>query len=351
MQRRSSNILTRSRAMNVRAAAGFSLVELMVALGLSLLLLTGVVAIFTSSRVSYESTDQLSRVQETGRFALEQISRHLRSAGFPGCARQPRDVSTTLRNSGDLQWNFLEGPVRGFNATGTNWLPALSATIEQAVPTSDVLVVRGPRLDAAPMRITADMTGPTDVLTVNDASIVGTDGRVVMAYSCQGRSFFFAKQAGSTLTHTAEATVPGNMTNSTSFRFFANAEVIPVETVVYFVRESEVLPGTNSLWRRSGLATAEELVQGVDQMQVEYGVDPNDDRVVDDYVTANSVTNWDRVVAVRVALLVSSVQQYGNDTDQRTYQLLNTTVNPPGDRRLREVFTATVSIRSRLRVD
>ena len=48
-------------------AAGFSLVELMVAITLSLLLLTGVVAIFSSSRVSYDSTLQLSRIQDTGR--------------------------------------------------------------------------------------------------------------------------------------------------------------------------------------------------------------------------------------------------------------------------------------------
>lgn len=66
---------------------GFTLIEMMVALAISTLLLMGVVALFISSRASYETTEQLSRIQENGRFSLDQFATDIRSAGFQGCAR------------------------------------------------------------------------------------------------------------------------------------------------------------------------------------------------------------------------------------------------------------------------
>ena len=49
---------------------GFSVIELMVAMAISLLLLGGVISIFVSSKSSYETNERLSRIQENGRFAL-----------------------------------------------------------------------------------------------------------------------------------------------------------------------------------------------------------------------------------------------------------------------------------------
>jgi type IV pilus assembly protein PilW len=356
--------------MPSHTAAGFSLIELMVAITLSLLLLTGVVAIFSSSRANYETTNQLSRVQETGRFALEQLSRQVRSAGFAGCARVPNFVSTALNNATALPWNFLGGPVRGFNGGATAFTPSLDGTgLESLSLTagSDVLVVRGARLESEPTQVTADMANPQSPLTVATTNGIRTEGDVVMAYNCEAQAFFYAVPSGTSLTHGVTGTSPGNAVASTSYPFRMNDEVVPVETVIYYVApsigapEDSTLPagtpptlpaGTRSLYRRGGLDTADELVQGVDQMQVEYGIDNNNDRIVDIYSVASATTDWQRVIAVRVALLVRSIDQYGADTDRRTYQLLNAApVTPPGDRRLREIFTATVSIRNRVRVD
>ena len=102
----------------------------MVAMAISLLLLTGVVSIFVGSKSSYETNERLSRIQENGRFALNAIMTDLRASGFVGCARQPTYLSTSLNNATTLQWNFLAGPVTGFQATGTNtWSPAMDASI------------------------------------------------------------------------------------------------------------------------------------------------------------------------------------------------------------------------------
>lgn len=350
---------------------GFSLVELMVAMGLSLLLLAGVVAIFSSSRVAYESTDQLSRVQETGRFALDQLSRHIRSAGFTGCSRQPNSIASALNadTNASLEYGFVDSPpVLGYDTAGSgNWLPALHPRIAELAPAedSDVLLVRGARLDVVPMQVTQDMVGedgitpdPTGDLVVKSAgSVNGVEpgvSSVLMAYSCEGVAFFLANASGNMLNRPiSPSAIPGNVTSSTSFTFLKAAEVVPVETVIYYVAAASAPApeGMNSLWRKVGGSASEELVQGVERMQIEYGVDLQGDRVVDEYRPASTVGNWDRVFSVRIGMLVSSVQQYGTDLDERTYQLLGTAVPPPRDRRLRDVFTTTVSIRNRVRIE
>jgi type IV pilus assembly protein PilW len=60
---------------------GFSLVELMVALVITLILLAGIGQIFLSSKKSYTLQDSLSRMQENGRYAMDTLSQDLRRAG------------------------------------------------------------------------------------------------------------------------------------------------------------------------------------------------------------------------------------------------------------------------------
>ena len=64
-----------------RTRRGFSLIELMVAITLGLLLTAGLVQLFTSTKVTFNTNDALARVQENGRFALENLKRELREAG------------------------------------------------------------------------------------------------------------------------------------------------------------------------------------------------------------------------------------------------------------------------------
>ena len=62
--------------------AGFSIVELMISLVLGLLLMTGVIQVFLSSRQTYATNEAMARQQENGRFALEFIARSARMAGY-----------------------------------------------------------------------------------------------------------------------------------------------------------------------------------------------------------------------------------------------------------------------------
>lgn len=64
--------------------AGFSLVELMIAITLGLIVLLAIGSIFIGSRQTYRVQEDNARIQEAGRYALEVIGRSLRQAGSEG---------------------------------------------------------------------------------------------------------------------------------------------------------------------------------------------------------------------------------------------------------------------------
>lgn len=64
---------------------GLSLIELMVAILVSMILLLGVVELFLNTFRTDRTHTELSRVQESGRVAMELVTREVRRAGYQGC--------------------------------------------------------------------------------------------------------------------------------------------------------------------------------------------------------------------------------------------------------------------------
>jgi len=336
---------------NRNRSQGFSVVELLVAMGISLVLLAGVVTLFANSRRSYESNDHLAKIQENGRFALDTIMRDLRTAGYAGCAKGV-PFNNTLNSNTTLPWNFSQS-VAGFQSTGAAWTPTIDALVQSpAAVNSDVLVVRSPDPDAATQYLASDLAGGTDDVTITPP-VSYAAGDVLLISDCNAASVFEISaysNATGTISHAAGAGVanksPGNATADLGYAYLAGAAIIPMRTTIYYVRQSSDPTHGNSLWRRVGIGTPEELVEGVDSLQVLYGRDTNGDRVVDDYVTANSVTNWDTVVSVRVGLLVRSVDQYANNPDVN-HTVLDQAIGAATDQRERLVFTSTATLRNK----
>lgn len=104
---------------------GFSLVELMVALAVSSVLLLGLTNIFFSSNQSRNVQTALTGIHETGRFAIDQISRHVRMTGgrttnwtfgpLPGALVVTAGASDTLALTYQdiLDCNLVAAPVSG----------------------------------------------------------------------------------------------------------------------------------------------------------------------------------------------------------------------------------------------
>ncbi len=96
----------------------------------------------------------------------------------------------------------------------------------------------------------------------------------------------------------------------------------------------------------------QELVEGVESLRVLYGEDLNGDRSADVYLVPNAVTDWTRVVSIRLGLLVRTPQQTGQDVDTRAYDLLADAgstaddFDPVDDKRQRRLFSSTIQLRN-----
>jgi type IV pilus assembly protein PilW len=187
---------------------------------------------------------------------------------------------------------------------------------------------------------------------LNPPPFVAAGGDIVLISDCGGAAIFQITQytvaSGSIVHNTGGSLTPGNATKDLGRRFDVGAELLKLSTVSYFIRNSDNGTGP-ALWRRVGSTAAEELVEGVENMQVQYGEDTDADAVPDIYRTANNVSNWRNVTTARIALLaVGQGEGQAGETDTRTFTLLDRNVGPFNDKRLRRVVTMTISLRNKL---
>ena len=337
--------------MNLSKQRGVSLVELMVAITIGLILLAGVFSIFFSSKVTYFANEKTARLQESGRVAIDLLAHDVRSAGYMGCARG--SFNSLLNSSTTLLWNYSL-PLQGFESDGVSaWSPAITAgtLVPAPIAAGDIVVVRTVRRDALALRLEADLAGlSSNPTTVHDPSIQA--GQIMLITDCMVSTVFqVTGNTAGVITHATGGTSPGNSTTDLGKIFAEGARLAPLETVTYYLA-NEPVTNEPSLYRQTGnTQPADLLIEGVEGMQIAYGVDTGTDRIADEYRSAATVANWDRVLSVSISLLVRSAEE-GNNIDTNTYQLLPTAlggklVNPVDDRRMRMVFPTTIALRNR----
>ncbi|NLY14385.1 MAG: hypothetical protein GXZ10_12315 [Gammaproteobacteria bacterium] len=91
------------------------------------------------------------------------------------------------------------------------------------------------------------------------------------------------------------------------------------------------------------------LVEGIDKIQIQYGVSTSGDSYsVNKYVNADKVDKWDEVLAVRIGVIANSGSDLNPAPVAKEFYLFDTgPYTFPNDRKLRQVFTTTVHIRNR----
>jgi type IV pilus assembly protein PilW len=106
-----------------------------------------------------------------------------------------------------------------------------------------------------------------------------------------------------------------------------------MEATFFFIAESTQADDrgnpVNALWRKVGNAAPVELVQGVEDMQLLYGVDSTADDVanVNQYQTIDNVADVNDIVAIQVTLTVSSVDPLTELNNQRMQRTFSKTVH------------------------
>ncbi|NGP54796.1 PilW family protein [Thioalkalivibrio sp. XN8] len=303
---------------------GLTLVEILVAILISLILIAGVIQIFVGTRQTYRFQDALARVQENGRFAAETISRDVRLAGFVGCTTL---ISVTPNPVPPLAVDYTRDTY--IAAVPTGGAPATQA------PGTDSLTLR--MLEPATMRLNVDMLNPGDVVTV-PANLQGVQvGDVVGVADCNNVDLFTVNAVAGAGPVTVTPNAPLRVA------YVTGAELSRYREVTYFVAPGA--SGDLALWRRDdGVDT--ELVDGVEDLWVRYGEDLDNDGAPDAYVDAGAVIDWSRIRSVRIALLLVSNED--NVTGGPQPVDFRGAAVAPADGRYRQVLTTTIGLRNRL---
>jgi len=332
-----------------RRQRGVGLIEIMISLTLGLIVTGAIVQIYLTTKRQNDMQTSLTGRQESARFAAQIIQRDAQMAGFRGCLRDLGTVVNTLNDSNNFLYDYGQHVVGFDNAAG------LPASITNVVAGTDVLTLRtigdgGAELTAGMATTVAD---PVTEAGLDPAPF--ENGDFALIADCTGAAVFQVdayNAASGAIEHVGGGT-PGNSTLNLGRRFTAGAQVFPMRTTTYYIRESANGTGP-ALWRRVGLEDPQELAEGIENMQVLYGEDTDGDQAPDDYRTADAVTDWTQVVSLQVALLAAGTQDRVADADPRTFDLLGEVVDPtdggavPSDGRLRRVLSFTVALRNRL---
>jgi type IV pilus assembly protein PilW len=334
----------------------------MVALAIGTLLLAGVVQIFVGNKESYRFQQALSRVEETGRYSVSRISRDMRMAGYQGCGGSAMEIADYRKNPpASLATQFTDG-VRGFTVDSVGIKADNPPLLKDAPVTPDAgsegLVVSR----MSDTNITFEDTDPPAIAVKKDGDkdreafkkcdvvfMVDRDcgfGRAFVAGSSENAAKMNFNGTGSCATGNVKhkGLSPGWPGDT------GDSRALKVERFIYYIKTNDNGEPTLHRWTGNGQGTGKEveLVEGVEAMHVEYGVDTGkEENAVDEYKTVDSVSNWDKVLAARVSFLVRSRENNITETSQTVSWPPGKTFTP-ADTRLRQVFTTTIAFRNRL---
>ncbi len=331
--------------MSFQRQRGLSLVELMVAMALSLLLMLGVIQIFLSSKQTYSTNSALSRVQESGRFAMEFLIQDIRNTGYKGqCTGTPREHGSIHALMS------LDAPILGWDDIDVRPGHLPNSAAGTPVTGTDAILIK---FAAGPEEVAADSGNTAASLTISlsGTNKSGADQNALVLISDAINCDLFQNSATTNATEVSKDNVSPEWTHN----YTEATEILPLQNATYYIRANPNGRPNSLVRQRLGVVSGapgwlvpEELVEGIQDMQISYGIaDVN--RQVIRYDTAEEVdsdNNWDRVAAVRIDLLVVSTDtNVVPESQVITFNGVDKTID---DRRLAQVFSTTIGIRNRL---
>ena len=349
--------------------AGFSLVELMVAMTIGLVLLAGVVSTFAESSRTHRELQKLSQQIENGRFAVDMIAGDLRHAGFygqfhslpavPGALPDPCEAASTAN-----LYNATSIPVQVYSAADFATRADLSATScagfgltsANLLPGTDVLIVR--RADTRAL-------AAADVPVANEVYIQANLAAAQIQLGNSGSSIGTTKKADGTAADLLKK-------DGTS------ADIRRYRVHVYFIAPCSIPAGGGTvctgaaddsgrpiptlkrleLTSVAGATTMRlvPLVEGIENLQVEFGVDDSPatsdpltgligDGAPDSFVAGPTLAQLPNVVAATLYVLARNTEPSAGHNDTKVYNLgLAGTTAAANDQYRRHVFNAAVRL-------
>jgi type IV pilus assembly protein PilW len=300
-----------------RASAGFSLIELMIAMTIGLLLLTVLAAMFSQTTAGRNALERVTRLTENSRFAADIIGDDIRHAGFYGNFMPPSN--TNYVNPGPCDWDVI-------NVANIGWEPGLNPPRYPA----QLMGYDDPGAAVPAIACLPDRVPGTDVLVIRRAASAPTAAADISLQNV----YVQASQCinDPVLTRVSNTAAQFNLRTAAC----DVALLAPIRR--YFVRVYYVAScndcapsdGVRTLRRLEFVDGAQRnvpLAEGVEQFQIEYAFDTNDDGSPETMLTTVSggttpTSFWSNVVAVRLHLLLRSTEaEIAANTSPAVYDL------------------------------
>jgi type IV pilus assembly protein PilW len=304
-----------------RRARGFTLPELMVAITIGLLILAGMSTLFVRNSRAQSEIEKANRQLENGRYGIELLTTDLRNAGFYG-EFDPTPIATPSTLPDPCAFSLasvaaaLPFHVQGYDSSAT-----MPGCLTDQRSGTDVLVVRHTRpCVSGASDCQDDVSGPLFQASMcNNATEL--DNASVTNY------YRLDTNTGNLNRHERDcATVAPMRRYQTHIYYIANndngSDGIPTLKRAELRVQADGTLGFNPV----------PLAEGVENLQLEYGVDTDNDGKANlftpDPGTANGCSdaacaaiNWRNVMSVKINLLSRNTEQTPGYTDTRTYVL------------------------------
>jgi len=291
---------------------GITLVELLVSIALSTLLMTGAISIFIASKESFNVGEDLSRVQENVRFITSRIFKDVTLAGYVGCAPFPEgellaDISTVpgfMNAAAEGKLGDFSKAIIGGEGDGPNNSDSLTvhfALVSSATPISGAFggESRG--------------KGKSETLHENIGEEPYDGDEAVVISDCS--NVIFAQLTAKPVAGGDLATTDiSDGSLSLLFGKKSPAHVYKMDGVTYQL--VTVGPDADDKYVSQLMATrlsapnnSQPLLDGVEDFQVEYGIDNNKDLSAERYLNWNQIVDGNfqsRIVSVRVSLIMNA---------------------------------------------
>lgn len=329
-------VTARRNSCALAQMAGFTLVELMIALVLGLVVVGAAIAVFLSNKQAYITNDALSEIQDNSRIAFELMARDIRDAGLTACGNIGR-VANVLKNgpnnSGTDWYADFANAIHGYDNASTD--PALSGLTSTGSPVSGTNSLQIIGAGTVGYSISSD-SGSQFTLNASPDTPPSAGDLIVICDPTHASILQVTGASGSTLTYSGSAT-PGNCSTNldyptgcagTGTPYTANSQLAELEATDWYIGNN-AQSGT-SLYRLrvvnvSGVPTpqAQEMVRDVTNLQIQYHV-----AGAAAFVSAGSVAAgaWSTVDGVQITLRLQSKSKTAGSNAQALQRTVSTVV-------------------------
>ncbi|TVT77045.1 MAG: hypothetical protein FHP92_07300 [Denitromonas halophila] len=350
------------RCRRLTGQRGSTLIELMIGMVISLLLVGGMITLFVNNKQTYRYNEELARIQENGRFAVEFLQRNFRMVGHLGCGYMaasaeeegygavfPRSSATGVTFDSANAISAYQYAAGAPGIVGTYASPA-----NIGVPGTDVITIL--YASGAATTLTASVKSANSPV-IRDNALDFRQGDIVILADCISADAFRVSNvpaSGNNVTLEHKVTGGANISDSlASDREYGDGtRVMRLQSQTFHLAQSSKVNRQGQALQSLYL-NGNEMIEGVADMNVLYGLPAAtaapgaNARTVTRYLPASAMTatDWPNVIAIQFELLLASADD--NAVSAPMPITFNGVTTTAADRRMYSTVSTTIALRNR----